>query len=123
MRCDHLFYGTMLFGSLVSLLAALWKFMCRGPAERPLLQLYPLMSAIGEARDPSELAAIEQKIDAIKRELERYAAGSIEAEEMGALALATHRLGVFDDAAAPNLKRRDAQRARQRPRHCVLRAD
>jgi hypothetical protein len=83
----------MLFGSLVSLLAALWKFMSRGPVERPLLHLYPLMSAIGEAREPSELAAIEQKIDAIlKRELERYAAGSIEAEEMGALALATHRL-------------------------------
>ena len=51
---DQLFYGTMLFGSLVSLLAALWKFMSRGLVERPLLHLYPLMNAIGEARDPSE---------------------------------------------------------------------
>lgn len=92
---DQLFYGSMLFGTLMSLLAAVWKFMTRGQdaGPRPLLQLYALRGSIAECRDHAELAAVEGQIDDIlRRELERYTTGAIEAGEMGALGLATHRL-------------------------------
>ena len=92
---DQFFYGSMLFGSLVSILAAIWKFMTRSheTAQRPLLQLYALMGQISASRDSSELTSVESQIDDIlKRELERYSTGAIDAGEMGALGLATHRL-------------------------------
>jgi len=92
---DQFFYGSMIFGSLMSILAAIWKFMTRSheTAQRPLLQLYALMGQINESRDSSELVNVEAQIDDIlKRELERYSTGVIDAGEMGALGLAMHRL-------------------------------
>jgi TRAP transporter TAXI family solute receptor len=93
---DQLFYGSMLIGSLTSLIAAAWTFMMKGPenpAERPLNRLYALAERIRKTRDESELAEIEQTIDDIlKGELERYSGGEAEAAEAAALSLATHRL-------------------------------
>ena len=92
---DQFFYGSMVLGSLMSILAAIWKFMTRSheTAQRPMLRLYALMGQISESRDSAELASVEAQIDDIlKRELERYSTGAIDAGEMGALGLATHRL-------------------------------
>ena len=92
---DQFFYGSMLLGSLMSILAAVWKFVSRRQeaAMRPLLELYALRGSIAESRKHSDLAVIEAKIDDIlERELERYSRGGIDAGEMGALGLATHRL-------------------------------
>jgi TRAP transporter TAXI family solute receptor len=94
---DQFFYGSMLLGSLTSLLAGLWKFMARGsqqhPEARPLSRLYALTERIKQARTEADLADIEQNIDEVlKDELERSARGDAEAAETAALGLATHRL-------------------------------
>ena len=61
---DQFFYGSMLFGSLVSILAAIWKFMTRShpTAQRPLLQLYALMGQISASRDSSELTSVNRRL-------------------------------------------------------------
>jgi TRAP transporter TAXI family solute receptor len=93
---DQLFYGSMLLGSLMSVLAAMWKFMTKkadAPAEPPLRRLYGLMSQVGEARSEADLANAEREIDGIlKSQLERYPPGEVDAGEALALGLATHRL-------------------------------
>ena len=94
---DQLFYGSMLLGSLASLLAGAWKFMVRGddkaPVERPLTRLFALMDEVRNARDEAELARAEQTIDDILRaQLEGAPPGEIDAGEASAVSLATHRL-------------------------------
>jgi TRAP transporter TAXI family solute receptor len=93
---DQFFYGSMLLGSLMSVLAAIWKFMTRGSDEkvrRPSLQLCDLMEKVTNSRKASELAAIEGQIDGIlKSELEKSATGEGDATELDAISLACHRL-------------------------------
>ena len=74
---DQFFYGSMLLGSLMSLLAGAWKFMTKDPEgeedKRPPMRLYALTNRINEARSDAKLVEVEQAIDEIlKRELERY---------------------------------------------------
>jgi hypothetical protein len=60
---------------------------------RPPLRLYALMEDIRQTQQAADLVAVEAKIDGIlQRELEKYASSDIDAGEMGALSLATHRL-------------------------------
>jgi TRAP transporter TAXI family solute receptor len=93
---DQFFYGSLMFGSVMSVLAAIWKFMTKRndtTTNRPSLQLYALMDEINQTQQVSDLAAVEGKIDGIlQRELEKHVSGDIDAGEMGALGLATHRL-------------------------------
>ena len=71
---DQFFYGSMLLGSLMSLLAATWKFMTQDPAptaKGPSMQIYALIADVNAARNEAELTAIEYKInDLLKDELE-----------------------------------------------------
>ena len=93
---DQFFYGSMLLGTLTSMLAGAWTFMTKGaddPGQRPLNRLYGLAGRIRAAKDEQELADIEATVDEIlKSELERYAGGETEAGEAAAFSLATHRL-------------------------------
>jgi TRAP transporter TAXI family solute receptor len=93
---DKAFYVSMLLGTLVSILAAAWKFMTRDterPEQRPLMRLYALMDQIGGASSEAELKTTERRIDDIlKAELEKYSNGGTDAAETAALGLATHRL-------------------------------
>jgi hypothetical protein len=93
---DQIFYGSMLLGTLTSIMAATWKFMMSNadaPEQRPLNRLYALTERIRRARNETELADIEQSIDEIiKAELEKYADGTLSAGDAAALNLATHRL-------------------------------
>jgi len=93
---DQFFYGSMLLGTLMSVLAAIWKFMTRDmgkPDERPSIRLYALVGKINEAKSESELSAIEQEIDGIlKVELENCSSGKIDSGEMSAISLASQRL-------------------------------
>jgi NMT1-like family len=94
---DQFFYGSMLLGSLASLLAAAWKFMVRDDQapvqERPLTRLFALMDEVRNARDEAELVRAEQTIDDILRaQLEGSPPGEIDAGEAAAVSLATHRL-------------------------------
>ena len=93
---DQFFYGSMLLGTLMSVLAAIWKFMTRDmgkPDERPSIRLYALVGKINEAKSESELSAIEQEIDEIlKVELENCSSGKIDSGEMSAISLASQRL-------------------------------
>ena len=93
---DQFFYGSMLLGTMMSVLAAIWKFMTRDmgkPDERPSIRLYALVGKINEAKSESELSAIEQEIDEIlKVELENCSSGKIDSGEMSAISLASQRL-------------------------------
>jgi len=94
---DQLFYGSMLLGSVLSLLAGAWKFMTvktEAPAEQqPLRRLYGLMGQVSDARSEADLVRAEQEIDDIlKAQLEQYPPGEIDTGEALALGLATHRL-------------------------------
>jgi TRAP-type uncharacterized transport system substrate-binding protein len=93
---DRLFYGSMLLGSLTSLLAGAWKFMAgdsERPETRPLNRLYALTDRITKAQSGAELAEVERIIDEIlKVELAKSANGEAEAAETASLGLATHRL-------------------------------
>jgi TRAP transporter TAXI family solute receptor len=91
---DQIFYGSMLLGSLTSIVAAAWKFMGFGPASRsPLTPLYALADRIRRAREESELTAVEEEIDNIlKAELAKHADGDGDAADAATLALAAHRL-------------------------------
>ena len=93
---DQLFYGSMLLGSLMSLLAATWKFMTKDPAptaKGPSMQIHALIADVNAARNEVELTAIESRInDLLKGELEKYASGDVEAGQANALNLAIHRL-------------------------------
>jgi hypothetical protein len=89
-----LFYGSMLLGTLASLLAGLWKFMAENKAaETPLTPLYDLFANVRAASTESELSEVETQIDGIlKRELEKHARGSETKLEAAVLSLAAHRL-------------------------------
>ena len=94
---DQFFYGSMLLGVLMSILAGTWNFMTAAnlepPEKRPVNRLYALSKRIREARSEAELADIEQRIDEIvKVELEKYAEGRSSANDAAALGLVTHRL-------------------------------
>jgi TRAP transporter TAXI family solute receptor len=93
---DQLFYGSMLLGMLMSMLAGVWKYMSRKdpePQERPLSRLFALMDRVRDASDEADLAKAEQEIDDILRsQLENSAPGEIDAGEAAAVSLATHRL-------------------------------
>lgn len=93
---DQFFYGSMLLGTLMSVLAGIWKFMTRDmgtPGERPSMRLYALVEKINEVKSETELAAIEQQIDEIlKVELEKCSSGKLDSGEMGAIGLASQRL-------------------------------
>jgi TRAP transporter TAXI family solute receptor len=93
---DQFFYGSMLLGTMMSILAAIWKFMTRDigkPDERSSMRLYALVGKINEVKSEAELATIEQQIDEIlKDELEKCSAGKVEPGEMGAISLASQRL-------------------------------
>jgi TRAP transporter TAXI family solute receptor len=94
---DQFFYGSMLLGVLMSILAGTWNFMTAAnvepPEKRPVNRLYALTKRIREARSEAELADIEHRIDEIvKVELEKYAEGRSSAGDAAALGLVTHRL-------------------------------
>jgi TRAP-type uncharacterized transport system substrate-binding protein len=93
---DQIFYGTLLLGTLTSILAAVWEYMTRAenkPENSPLMRLYALTDYISKASKGAELTEVERRIDDIlKGELEKHAKGEAEAEETAALGLATHRL-------------------------------
>jgi hypothetical protein len=93
---DAIFYGSLLLGSLTSLMAAAWRFMGLGRTARghgPLEALYVLADRIREAAGPSDLLRIEDEIDAILRsELAKHANGDASAADAGALNLAARRL-------------------------------
>ena len=93
---DQIFYGTLLLGTLTSLLAAVWKYMTRAehkPENSPLMRLYALTDFISKANKGTDLTEAERRIDDIlKGELEKHAKGEAEAAETAALGLATHRL-------------------------------
>ena len=93
---DQIFYGSMLLGSLTSLLAGAWKFMGRGTgteAESPLNRLYALADQIHHAQGVSDLTMVEEEIDNIlKAELAKFAEGDADVAEAAALGLAAHRL-------------------------------
>jgi hypothetical protein len=93
---DLIFYGSILLGSLASILAGTWKFIARDPPgadRRALVRLYALAAPIGHATSETELVDAEQAIDDIlKIELERHIDGHNNAAEIAVLGLATHRL-------------------------------
>jgi TRAP transporter TAXI family solute receptor len=93
---DQFLYGSMLLGALMSVLAAVWKFMTKnteGVSQPPTMQLFALMDKINEARSKAELAKIERQIDEIlKGELEKYPSGNGDNGEMSALSLVSRRL-------------------------------
>jgi|GEM_PF-495873 len=93
---DPIFYGSLLLGTLTSIMAGAWSYMFKQPGkpeDRPLNRLYAFVDRIRKADNEDELTEIERGIDDIlKSELERYAGGEIEAGEAAALSLATHRL-------------------------------
>ncbi len=93
---DQFFYGSMLLGTLMSVLAAIWKFMTRDigkPDERSSMRLYALVGKINEVTSETDLAAIEQQINEIlKVELEKCSSGKLDAGEMDAINMASQRL-------------------------------
>lgn len=93
---DQFFYGSMLLGTLMSVLAAIWKFMTRDigkPDERSSMRLYALVGKINEVSSDTDLAAIEQQINEIlKVELEKCSSGKLDAGEMDAINMASQRL-------------------------------
>ena len=93
---DWIFYGSILLGSLASILAATWKFVARDyptTHRTALVRLYALASVIRHATSEEELTNVEQNIDDIlKFELEKHLHRDGDAAEIAALGLATHRL-------------------------------
>jgi TRAP transporter TAXI family solute receptor len=94
---DQFFYGSMLLGTLMSLLAGAWKYMTNDPEgperQSPPVQFNSLASRVNEAGSEAELAAIERSIDEmVKHQLERSARGEIDPSESSALNLAIQRL-------------------------------
>jgi len=91
---DQFFYGSMLLGTLASLLAGVWKFMRQKPddaTEPPLTRLFAVMDDVCRAQSEADLAKAETRIDEILRgQLDRSDGG--EGADTAALSLATHRL-------------------------------
>jgi len=92
---DKLYYGSLLLGSLISILVAAWRFARSGSGPQSMLEpLYELGNEIRMAKSEAELDQIERKIDGIlKAELARNAGGEgADGAEMAALGLAAQRL-------------------------------
>jgi hypothetical protein len=92
---DKLYYGSLLLGSLISIIIAAWRFAGSGIASQSMLEpLYELGNEIKGARTEAELEEIEKRIDdMLKAELARNANGEgADSTEMAALSIAAHRL-------------------------------
>lgn len=92
---DKLYYGSLLLGSLISIMVAAWRFAGSGSTSQSMLEpLYELGNEIKAAGSESELEQIEKRIDHIlKSELARNASGEeADSTDMAALSLAAHRL-------------------------------
>jgi hypothetical protein len=92
---DKLYYGSLLLGSLVSIIIAAWRFAGSRIAPQSTLEpLYELGNEIKGAGSEAELEEIEKRIDAmLKAELARNANGEgADSADMAALGLAAHRL-------------------------------
>jgi TRAP transporter TAXI family solute receptor len=93
---DQFFYGSLLLGTFMSLLAGIWKFMTKDTVavhRRPSMRLYALVEKISEAKSETELAAVEQQFnDILKEGLERVSAGKVDEGEVSAISLACQRL-------------------------------
>ena len=91
---DRLTNGSMLLGTLASILAAFWKFIGFGPAPvSPFNPLNDLADRIREASSESELNTAEEALDNIlKVELAKHADGDSDAADAGVLTLALLRL-------------------------------
>ncbi|MEH2499786.1 TRAP-type uncharacterized transport system substrate-binding protein [Bradyrhizobium sp. AZCC 1678] len=91
---DKLYYGSLLLGSLISILVAAWRFARSGTGPESMLEpLYELGNEIRNAKSEAELEDIEKRIDDIlKNELARNAGENADSAEMAALGLAAHRL-------------------------------
>lgn len=92
---DKIYYGSLVLGSLISVVVAAWRFARSGPESESMLQpLYELGKEIQSARSESALDEIEKRIDEIlKSELSRSTDGEgADSADMAALGLAAHRL-------------------------------
>jgi hypothetical protein len=92
---DKLYYGSLLLGSLISIIIAAWRFAGSGIASQSMLEpLYELGNEIKGAASEAELEEIEKRIDEIlKAELARNTSGEgADSADMAALSLAAHRL-------------------------------
>jgi len=92
---DKLYYGTLLLGSLISVVVAAWRFAGSGAEPQSMLEpLYELGNEIKNAETEAELDETEKKIDDIlKAELTKNANGDgADGAEMAALSLAAQRL-------------------------------
>lgn len=92
---DKLYYGSLLLGSLLSVIVAAWRFAGSGTAPGSMLEpLYEFGNEIKGAKSEAELEEIERRIDDIlKSELARNANGEgTDSPDMAALGLTAHRL-------------------------------
>ncbi|MBR0955022.1 TAXI family TRAP transporter solute-binding subunit [Bradyrhizobium canariense] len=98
---NAIFLTPMIFGGLISILAAAWKFL--GVAERPkeegLDSLYALGARIRTTEAETELSDIEAEIDKVlQAQRARTAAGDENALDVTTLNVAAHRLqGLIHD--------------------------
>ena len=93
---NAIFLAPMIFGGLVSVLAAAWKFLRAGETgngEQALDSLYALGNRIRNAEAKTELADIEREIDKVlQAQRVRSAAGEQNALDVTTLNVAAHRL-------------------------------
>ena len=92
---DKLYYGSLLLGSLISIVIAAWHFAGSGGGSQSSIEpLYELGNEIKGAKNAAELDQIEKRIDdMLKAELSRNASGEdADSNDMAALGLAAHRL-------------------------------
>ena len=92
---DKLYYGSLLLGSLISIILAAWRFAGSGAGSESMLEpLYELGNEIKSAKSEIELDDIEKRIDNIlKAELARNAKGDdADGASMAAFSLAAQRL-------------------------------
>jgi TRAP-type uncharacterized transport system substrate-binding protein len=93
---DQIFYGSMLPGSVTSLLAGAWKFKRIGEKAEPpsaVVSLYRLTDRIRSARSEADLADIEDEIDAIlKAEFEKPDNRDADAAQPAELSLVVDRV-------------------------------
>lgn len=92
---DQIFYGSMLLGTLTSLMAGAWKYMTKNAdaPEGPLSRLSGMVDQVGQAGSDSELDALERGIDEIlATELQRPPDQESNDGQMAALSLMIRRL-------------------------------
>jgi TRAP-type uncharacterized transport system substrate-binding protein len=92
---DKLYYGSLLGGSLISIILAAWRFAgSGGPPQNMLETLYELGGEIRHAKNDAELEKIDAEIDNIlKTELTGTSGGAeADSSSVAALGLASQRL-------------------------------